>query len=49
MYAHPKQDAYGDYFGGRAHPLIHNAAGARNNPDRQQKSAARILRKLTPP
>jgi hypothetical protein len=47
MYAHPKQDAYGDYFGGCAHLLIHNAAGARNNPDRQQKSAARFLRKLT--
>jgi hypothetical protein len=47
MYAHPKQDAYGDYFGGRAHIPIHNAAGPQNNPDTRQKSAARLLRKLT--
>jgi hypothetical protein len=40
MHAHPKQDAYGDYFSGRAHIPTHNAAGALNNPDTRQKSAA---------
>ena len=48
MYTHPKQDAYGDYFGERAHIPTRNAAGALNNPDTPQKSAARFFRRLTP-
>lgn len=48
MYPQPKQDAYGDYFGGRAHNLSHKAAWMRHNPDMQQKSAAQFVRALIP-